>query len=166
MLKFFFMRPLATYLFLGLLFITFNGCHLFETTKVPAKEIKAASSWSDNDQAPTFPECEGIEDQAEKQYCFESLISNTILDYLAENPWESSEILQEEIMLILKIDQEGFFTLEEVTYSNQIDSAIPSLEENLQMAVNSIPQAMPAMKSNVGTMVATTFKLPILINAQ
>ena len=94
------------------------------------------------------------------------MISNTILDYLAENPLESSEILQEEIMLILKIDQEGFFTLEEVTYSNQIDSAIPSLEENLQMAVNSIPQAMPAMKSNVGSMVATTFKLPILINAQ
>lgn len=159
------MKPLATNLFFGLLLLTLSGCHLFESTKVPTKEIKAASSWSEKDQAPTFPECEGM-DATDKQACFESLISNTILDFLADNPWESSEILQEEIVLTLKIDEEGIFTLEEVVYSNQIDSAIPSLEENLQMAVNSIPQAQPAMKSNVGTMVATSFKLPILINAQ
>ncbi len=160
------MKSLATNLFFGLLLITLNGCHLFESTKVPAKEIKAASSWSENDQAPTFPECEDNEDKAEKQNCFESMISNAILNYLEENPLESSEILQEEIMLTLKIDKEGFFNLEAVEYSNQIDAAIPDLREQLQMAVYIIPQAQPAMKSNVGTMVASTFKLPIFINAQ
>ena len=94
------------------------------------------------------------------------MISNTIMDYIAENPWESSEYLNEEIFLNLLIDKEGYFSLQEIERSNAIIEAIPNMEESLQIAVSQIPQAQPAIKTNVGTFVATSLKLPIMISAQ
>ena len=158
------MRTRYTSIFI-ILFL-FSGCHLFESTKVPSKEIKTASSWSEKDQGPNFNECDDFENDQEKQDCFESTISNSILDYLDQNLLESSESISEEINIILKIDKEGYFSLEEYNGSSKIDQAIPSLKEQLEIAVSLIPQAQPAVKTNVGTFVSTKLNLPIVITAQ
>ena len=70
------------------------------------------------------------------------------------------------INIILKIDKEGYFSLEEYNGSSKIDQAIPSLKEQLEIAVSLIPQAQPAVKTNVGTFVSTKLNLPIVITAQ
>ena len=158
------MRTRYTSIFIILLL--FSGCHLFESTKVPSKEIKTASSWSEKDQGPNFNECDDFESDQEKKDCFESIISNSILDYLDQNSIESSESISEEINIILKIDKEGYFSLEEYNGSSKIDQAIPSLKEQLEIAVSLIPQAQPAVKTNVGTFVSTKLNLPIVITAQ
>ena len=158
------MRTRYTSIFIVL--FLFSGCHLFESTKVPSKEIKTASSWSEKDQGPNFNECDDIENDQEKKDCFESIISNSILDYLDQNILESSESISEEINIVLKIDKEGYFSLEEYNGSSKIDQAIPSLKEQLEIAVNLIPQAQPAVKTNVGTFVSTKLNLPILISAE
>ena len=158
------MRTRYTSIFIVL--FLFSGCHLFESTKVPSKEIKTASSWSEKDQGPNFNECDDFENDQEKKDCFESIISNSILDYLDQNLLESSESISEEINIVLKIDKEGYFSLEEYNGSSKIDQAIPSLKEQLEIAVNLIPQAQPAVKTNVGTFVSTKLNLPILISAE
>ena len=158
------MRTRYTSIFIILLL--FSGCHLFESTKVSSKEIKTASSWSEKDQGPNFNECDDFENDQEKQDCFESVISNSILDYLDQNLLESSESISEQINIVLKIDKEGYFSLEEYNGSSKIDQAIPSLKEQLEIAVNLIPQAQPAVKTNVGTFVSTKLNLPILISAE
>ena len=158
------MRTRYTSIFIILLL--FSGCHLFESTKVPSKEIKTASSWSEKDQGPNFNECDDFESDQEKKDCFESTISNSILDYLDQNLLESSESISEEINIILKIDKEGYFSLEEYNGSSKIDQVIPSLKEQLEIAVSLIPQAQPAVKTNVGTFVSTKLNLPIVITAQ
>ena len=154
------------YIYLSIISFLFLGCHLFESTKVPSKEIKSASSWSDKDQGPNFIECSDFENDQEKKDCFESIISNTILDYLDQNPLESSESISEEINIVFKIDKEGYFSLEEFNGSNKIDEAIPTLKEQLEIAVSLIPQAQPAVKTNVGTFVSTRLSLPIMITAE
>ena len=154
------------YIYLSIISFLFLGCHLFESTKVPLKEIKSASSWSDKDQGPNFIECSDFENDQEKKDCFESIISNTILDYLDQNPLESSESISEEINIVFKIDKEGYFSLEEFNGSNKINEAIPTLKEQLEIAVSLIPQAQPAVKTNVGTFVSTRLSLPIMINAE
>lgn len=154
------------YIYLSIISFLFLGCHLFESTKVPSKEIKSASSWSDKDQGPNFIECSDFENDQEKKDCFESIISNTILDYLDQNPLESSESISEEINIVFKIDKEGYFSLEEFNGSNKINEAIPTLKEQLEIAVSLIPQAQPAVKTNVGTFVSTRLSLPIMINAE
>ena len=154
------------YIYLSIISFLFLGCHLFESTKVPLKEIKSASSWSDKDQGPNFIECSDFENDQEKKDCFESIISNTILDYLDQNPLESSESISEEINIVFKIDKEGYFSLEEFNGSNKINEAIPTLKEQLEIAVSLIPQAKPAVKTNVGTFVSTRLSLPIMITAE
>jgi|SRR5210317_1120911 hypothetical protein len=160
------MKSFSTSLLLVLFTLSFLGCHLFESTQVSTKEIEMASSWTEKDQAPTFSACEGIENPDEQRACFESIISNSIKDYIAQNPWESSEYLEEEISLLLRIDKDGNFSLEEVVRSNALDSAIPNLVDQLQLAVNQLPQAQPAVKTNVGAFVSTGLTLPIMIIAE
>ena len=154
------------HIYLSIFSFLLLGCHLFESTKVPSKEIKSASSWSEKDQGPNFSECDDFENDQEKKDCFESIISNSILDYLDQNLLESSESISEEIYIVLKIDKEGYFSLEEFNGSNKIDEVIPTLKEQLETAVSYIPQAQPAVKTNVGTFVSTRLSLPIMITAE
>ena len=160
-----FMKNIKVYIIIISLSLLATGCHLFESTKVSSKEIKTASTWSEKDQSPTFSECESIEDAEGKKICFESTISNSILDFIDQNPLESSESISEEISVVIIIDKEGYFSLDEIERSRKMDSAIPNLEEQLLSAINMIPKAEPAIKTNVGTFVSTKIVLPIMIVA-
>jgi hypothetical protein len=142
-----------------------SGCHLFQPTEVTKKEINASSSWSEKDQGPTFEICEGLEG-VEHQSCFESIISNSITNYLDQYNLESNTSIEEEILMIIKIDQEGYFALESIETSKKVKDAMPDLENSLFDAISQLPQANPAIKTNVGSYVATSFKLPIKIYAQ
>jgi hypothetical protein len=78
----------------------------------------------------------------------------------------SSVPLNEEIKLILKIDQEGVFSLVEAQISSSVKKAIPELKSILEEVIRSLPQALPATKSNVGVYVESQLSLPIQIVAQ
>ena len=158
------LRSLTIYI-LSVLVFSLSGCHLFESTTVHKSEIKKASSWSDKDQGPTFESCQGLEG-AENQSCFESILSSSILDYFLLNPLESSENIEEEILITLRVDAEGYFSLEDIGSSDRIMETIPNLESSLINAVDQLPKAQPALKTNVGTHVATSFQLPLKIDAQ
>ena len=73
--------------------------------------------------------------------------------------------IDEEILLIIKIDKEGFFSLSEVQSSDNIIELLPDIDALLSDAVISLPQALPATKTNVGTFVETKLTLPIKITA-
>ena len=151
---------------LVLISVIFNGCHLFDLKKVTPQEIELASSWSENDQAPNFLECESVTGKENQKMCFETIVSNAILDYLQQNPLQSSIYFEEEVELILRIDSEGIFELELMNYSDVVKKAIPNIEETMQNAVSRIPQAQPAIKTNVGTFVTTRVILPVMIYAE
>jgi len=160
------MRFLKIFLGIGVAIQMFLGCQLFESNKVTPQEIKSASTWSEKDQEPSFSDCDGFDQAIDKKNCFESMISNSIMDYISENPWESSQYIDEEIVLNLYIDKEGYFFLQDIERSKAIADAIPNMDESLEIAVSQIPQAQPAIKTNVGVFVATTLQLPIMISAQ
>ena len=160
------MRILKIFLAIGIAIQMFLGCQLFESKKVTSQEIKSASSWSEKDQEPSFTDCDGFDQAIDKKNCFESMISYSIMDYISENPWESSKYIDEEIVLNLHIDKEGYFSLQDIERSKEISDAIPNMDESLEIAVSQIPQAQPAIKTNVGVFVATTLQLPIMISAQ
>ena len=160
------MRFLKIFLGIGVAIQMFLGCQLFESNKVTPQEIKSASTWSEKDQEPSFSDCDGFDQAIDKKNCFESMISNSIMDYISENPWESSQYIDEEIVLNLHIDKEGYFSLQDIERSKEISDAIPNMDESLEIAVSQIPQAQPAIKTNVGVFVATTLQLPIMISAQ
>jgi len=78
----------------------------------------------------------------------------------------ANQTIEEELFLSLRVDEEGFISLDKVDLSNALRDAIPDLEQILTNAILQLPQAIPAIKSNVGTYVSTEFQLPVRIIAQ
>lgn len=146
-------------------FLLFTGCHLFESTAVPIQEIEKASSWSAQDIGPSFVECDGL-DQEEMKNCFESTLSSVLQDYLNTYLPEANKQFEETLTVTLKVDTEGLIFISEVAPSSDLVNAIPEFEAILYEAVDRLPQAKPAIKSNVGTFVEIEFDLPIRILAQ
>ena len=141
------------------------SCDFFAPSGLTSVEIKKASSWSSNDQPPTFPECETL-DKKKQLDCLQEVLSNIIMDQIAMSSPISSVPLNEEVKLILKIDQEGVFSLVEAQISSSVKKAIPELKSILEKVIRSLPQALPATKTNVGVYVESQLSLPIQIVAQ
>jgi len=152
-------------LLLSVLLILLSSCELFDSTTVSKKEIKKASTWSSKDQAPSFPECESL-NKKDQMECFQDLISEYLMVSIAESNLVASSPIQASVVLRLKVDKKGVFSLEEAEISNDILEVLPDLETVLEDAVANLPKALPATKTNVGVYVDAQFSLPINISAQ
>ncbi|MDA9572304.1 hypothetical protein N9R44_02950, partial [Flavobacteriaceae bacterium] len=102
----------------------------------------------------------------EMKNCFREIVSTTIEEYLSSIIFEANNSVQEELLVLIQVDQEGYFSLVEVDFSSALVEAIPNIENILSDAINQLPQAKPAVKSNVGSFVVSQFQLPIRILAQ
>ena len=124
---------------------------------VPDSEIESASSWSINDQPPSFPECENLKNNQHLD-CFRNIIEIEINNFLNDKvfPLDSNQY-----MLTLKIDTIGKFSLDKLNPSNELDNTSVNL---IKSAVDNIPNALPAIKTNVGEFVEVTFNLPFKLN--
>ena len=149
---------------ISILFILLQGCEYFNTTTITKKQIKELSKWNDKDQAPSFVDCEGLEGD-ENMDCFKNIITESLSDVLAEYSFNSVNLLNEEIIVTLEIDIDGNFSLLNIEDDADVLSQIDSLSEILETAVTSLPQALPAVKTNVGSKVKTQLKLPVRIIA-
>ena len=124
---------------------------------VPDSEIESASSWSLNDQPPSFPECENLKNNQHLD-CFRNIIEIEINNFLNDKifPLDSNQYI-----LTLKIDTLGKFSLDKLNPSNELDNTSVNL---IKSAVDNIPNALPAIKTNVGEFVEVTFNLPFKLN--
>lgn len=145
--------------------LLFSACHWLETGRVSQKEINTASSWSKNDQYPSFEECERFESEDQKS-CFSNIIVESIKTYLDQEELISNISIDEEVNLTIKIDKEGYFSLLNIEASSTLVESIPDLQRKIDAAVGSLPQAYPALKTNVGEYVDSKIVLPIRINAK
>jgi hypothetical protein len=153
------------HLLLFLFLIHLTSCDVFESTTVSSEEIKKASSWSSKDQAPSYPECESLS-KKEQLECFERLISEGLTAYISNQNLVATTPIEAMITLKLKVDKEGIISLLEADISNSLLEALPYLESTLEEAVNNLPTALPATKTNVGVYVDAQFSLPVQIRAQ
>ena len=148
-----------------ILFFILSGCNLFKSSKVPSSEIKSASSWSLNDENPSYNECEDL-DKKENFDCFGSIVSESILKYISEEVVDANVEIDEEIKLVINVDKEGFFSLLSIDASDFVKNNIEGIEDIIENAIYNIPQALPAVKVNVEQYVNAKFELPIRILSQ
>ena len=125
--------------------------------RVSDSEIQSASAWSINDQPPTFPQCENLKNN-EHLDCFKNIIEVEINSFLNDKvfPVDTSEFI-----LTLKIDTIGKFSLNDLSALGKLNSTSKNMIKN---AVENIPNALPAIKTNVGEFVEVTFTLLNFIN--
>ena len=155
---------LRFHFYLVSLVIVFISCDAFNT-KVPSSEIKKATQWSSKDQYPSFPECEGMRGD-ELITCFSTVVSENIEAYLSAQELQASAPIETTIEVKLMVDKTGMITLDSFDDPDGIASLVTDFETFLNEAVVELPQAQPALKTNVGTTVNVALKLPITIVAQ
>ncbi|MBL6666045.1 MAG: hypothetical protein ISP66_03490 [Flavobacteriaceae bacterium] len=158
-------RVFFSIVLIPLFLIQLTSCELFESTTVSSKEIKKASTWSKKDQAPSFPECESLEEKYQLD-CFQNIISEQLMASIIDTNFVAPYPLDDNIVLTLKVDKKGAFSLLEAEIPNSVLGALPDLESRINDAVTNLPNALPATKTNVGVYVDTQFSLPIQIRAQ
>ena len=134
-----------------------------ETGKMSQREINAATTWSANDQYPSFEDCEKFQSDAQRT-CFATIVVDSIKSYLENVQLIAVGDINERITLTIILNKEGYFSLSNIEGSTSILESISNLEAVLYDAVNTLPKAFPALKSNVGEFVDTQFTLPIQIN--
>jgi len=134
------------------LIITMLSCDS-KYVSVPDSEIETASSWTINDQPPSFPECENLKNNQHLD-CFRNIIEIEINNFFNNKvfPLDSNEYI-----LTLKIDTTGKFSLDKLNPSNKLDNTSINL---IKSAIENIPNALPAIKTNVGEFVEVSFNLP------
>tara|TARA_B100000886_G_scaffold238376_1_gene167056 strand:- start:73 stop:744 length:672 start_codon:yes stop_codon:yes gene_type:complete len=144
--------------YLVLLLIIFATCSCdSNSVGVSDSEIQSASAWNINDQPPTFPQCENLKNK-EHLDCFKNIIEVEINSFLNDKVFlvDTSEFI-----LTLKIDTLGKFSLDKFAPSEKLNSVSIDMIKN---AVENIPNALPAIKTNVGEFVEVTFNLPFKLN--
>ena len=107
------------------------SCNFFESSEISGKKIESASKWSNNDQPPTYPECETLSLDAQVD-CMFDILSSYITEYVYSSNMIANGDIDEEILLIIKIDKEGFFSLSEVQSSDNIIELLPDIEGLLE----------------------------------
>ena len=148
-----------------ILIFSSSSCEQLSSTKVSSSEIKKASSWSSKDQPPSFPECDEVE-KKEQLKCFQSIISDQLKLAISDFDIIALESLNHEIIVQIKIDKDGVFSLLDAKIPNAVRDAMPELEQILSQAVANLPLALPATKTNVGVYVDSQFTMPVDIIAQ
>ena len=143
---------IVKYLFILLL----SSCELIDYS-VPNNEIIESSSWSYNDQPPSFPECETL-NIVEQKKCFIESIEEKLIEFFNE---KDINLEKAEFIVNVNIDTLGSFSL--VSISNQ-DSISNKTIKSFNEAFESLPNALPAVKTNVGEFVNVIFDLPIKLS--
>tara|TARA_B110000008_G_scaffold80941_1_gene82617 strand:+ start:486 stop:974 length:489 start_codon:yes stop_codon:yes gene_type:complete len=148
-----------------MLSFSFFGCEFIDTKKVSNEKIMLASNWSINDQPPSFNKCDVLLELDEQKKCFEQTLLNLIHSNLSKLKFESPKSFNSEVILVIKIDEDGIFSPVKFEDNDKVFFKIEGLENKLIDIVNNLPNALPAIKTNVGSYVNVKFSIPIKINA-
>lgn len=142
-----------------------TSCNYFSGDKnnVNRSGIDTIVDFSTVDVSPSFKECEDLLD-AEKTGCFRKQIREKFAKRLNRYIFSSKEDIDETIILVLNINQNGKIAVENVASSEYIKENLPELSEILMQMVDSIPNLYPAIKR--GIPVTTQYKLPIRIQTK
>ena len=73
----------------------------------------------------------------------------------------ASEPIDQEIVIDIKINKEGIFSLLDAKIPNSVFNALPELEQLLAQAIANLPLALPATKTNVGVYKCLEYRLLI-----
>lgn len=152
---------LFSLLFSCLLFVQ---CEYFSTTTHTPQQIKKASQWSEEDQMPSFTSC--LEEAEEDRFsCFKNTIASSVSNALEAEELISNQEIDREIVLVLEVSEEGKISIVSIDDASVVLDALPALSSILESAINELPEAIPALKTNVDLNVKSQLKLPIRVIA-
>lgn len=155
-----------TLLFLFLISLT--SCEYFETRKITSEQILSEETkelnWHEVDQYPTFEECREVLESDAAKACFGSKVATYFYARLEAKQPVVTETLNDTLYLYLKISEKGIPAIDSMEVDSLVVAQLPEIRSWLKQSVDSLPKIYPATKR--GIPVVTTFKMPVVIQAE
>lgn len=152
----------------SLLFLTITSCQFFNTERISSEtfyeEEMESIDWSEVDTYPVFKECETYTEREDQKTCFQNVIHKVITNKLEEEKIVVSSDINDEVILVLEVKNNGDMLLKELIIDSIASQRTPKLSEVFRASIQSLPNPAPAYKR--GIPVATTIKLPFVLNSE
>ena len=153
-------KQLFTIIFCSLLLIS---CSYVENkwSSELIQEVDTIVDFSTVDAFPLFPNCKDIPSREKQQICFQLEISQHIYASLKEHQLNAKEVINDTVLVKLRIDALGKTSLSDIRISDKIKKLVPEFDSILKVSLRNLPTLQPAIKRD--TPVATEFTLPIVL---
>jgi hypothetical protein len=129
--------------------------------KEPIQEIDTVVDFNKVDAFPLFPNCSDIPSREKQQICFQLEMAQHIYASLKKFTLNSKEVVNDTILVRLKVDNLGKTSLSSIDISEDTKSQLPEFDSILKLSLQNLPILEPAIKRNMP--VATEFTLPIVL---
>ncbi len=113
------------------------------------------------DAFPLFPNCEHIPTREKQQICFQMEMSQHIYAALKEHQLNAKEIVNDTVLVKLKVDNFGKTSLSEIKISERTNELLPNFDSLVKVSLEKLPTLQPAIKRDMP--VTTEFILPIIL---
>ena len=133
------------------------------------KKIEISSSiikWNENDELPSVKFCDEIGTQLERNTCFKEKLTNSIYNNIDFSEIVVHNNLNDTLIISLLIDQTGKVSLLKSSIPSKIKKQIPIIDIIMLKAISSLPNILPATKTNIGVQVSSSFELPIILKTK
>lgn len=144
------------------------SCEEFTTRKISSEEILVEETrdfnWHEVDQYPAFDECREIMEENAAKACFENKVAEYFFARLAEKQPVVTRELNDTLYLFLRISEKGNPGIDSMQIDSTTVDQLPKIRTWIRESVDSLPKIYPATKR--GIPVVTTFKMPIVIQAE
>ena len=142
-------------------FLIFNSCNYSTKSSLESKNYREIINFNRIDRFPTFFNCDTL-NNVNRENCFKDEVPKRIKENLSLEKIIFEGVLNEQIIVFIKVCKTGDIVLEKIQSSKEIRKKIPLLDSLLRNAVKKLPKVKPAIKK--GIIVTSQFKLPIKIS--
>ena len=151
--------------FIIILFCSFltTSCSFFEnkSKSKPIQKVDTIVDFNSVDAFPLFPDCSDIPSREKQQICFQLEMSKYIYASLKEFSLNTSEAINDTVLVKLRIDHLGNTSLSKIIISKNTRQLIPEFDSIVKLSIENLPQLQPAIKRSMP--VTTEFTLPIIL---
>ena len=145
------------------LFVIVVSCSYFniDSNKKNIQPIDTIVDFNTVDAFPLFPNCNHIPSREKQQVCFQVEMSQHIYAALKEHQLNAKDIINDTVLVKLKVDNIGKISLSEIKISDKTKELLPNFDSILKISLENLPVLQPAIKRDMP--VTTEFTLPIIL---
>tara|TARA_B100001175_G_scaffold8691_1_gene6831 strand:- start:130 stop:600 length:471 start_codon:yes stop_codon:yes gene_type:complete len=122
--------------------------------------------WKSSDEYPSVRLCNDLKATDLIKECFQTFLSNQIFDKLKLNQILIDKPINDTVYISLLIDNRGEISITDKNIPKSTINIIPNFESIITNIIDSLPNVLPATKTNLGVSVRSKFKLPIIIKSK
>ena len=141
---------------------------IFFSCELPIdKEIEKAEKliWSSSDEYPTVPKCENFVDAKKRFSCLHEYLNNYLINNLKDNSYLKDLKFNDSLKIKIIVDKNGKIYPEGIDFKNS-ENDNEKIKSIIYELLDSIPNIIPAVKTDYGVKVKSQFILPIILNIE